>query len=101
MAAFVGYIVQSNFCFPWALTKEGIQFADIAAAGAPAAQWDALPTAAKLQIFGAIFLLELWGESSSALAACGETHYTKGGKPGFFPSFELLRSSIGHPNLDL
>ena len=41
-----------------------------------------------------IAIFEYVGETSTP-------HYTKGGKPGFFPSFELLRSSIGHPNLDL
>jgi hypothetical protein len=84
MAAFVGYIVQSNgIFFPWATTLEGTTYADISAAGSPAAQWDAVPTAAKLQIFGLIFLLELWGESASALAAAGEKHYMRGGKPGY------------------
>jgi len=51
MAAFVGYCVQANgICFPWGLTGQ-ISFADIAAAGSPPAQWDALPTASKWQIF--------------------------------------------------
>ena len=51
MAAFVGFIVQSNgIHFPWDLTTSGISHADIAAAGGPAAQWDALPTASKLQV---------------------------------------------------
>merc|ERR1711937_578898 len=43
MAAFVGYCVQSNTHFPWKLTGE-ISFDDIAAAGGPPDQWDALPT---------------------------------------------------------
>jgi len=101
MAAFVGYCVQSNTCFPWALTTSGIMHSDIAAAGAPPAQWDALPTAAKLQIFGAIFLLELWGETSSALEMDGQKHYMKGGKPGYYPTFNILRETIGQPPLDL
>ena len=63
MAAFVGFIVQSNgLYFPWKTTLEGMSYADISAAGGPAAQWDAVPTAAKLQIFALIFLLELWSE---------------------------------------
>jgi len=98
MAAFVGYIVQSNgIHFPWALTSSGITYADIAAAGGPADQWDALPTAAKLQIFGAIGFLEGWGENYKALAADGQTHYMKGGKPGYFPSFKNGVSPSIHP----
>merc|ERR1719276_108349 len=94
MAAFVGFIVQSNgIHFPWDLTTSGISHADIAAAGGPAAQWDALPTASKLQIFGAIGFLEGWGENSKALKAQGQTHYMRGGKPGFFPSFQETSGS--------
>jgi len=96
MAAFVGFVVQSNFHWPWALTTSGITHADIAAAGGPAAQWDALPTPAKLQIFGLIFLLEVWGESKSNLAACGEKHYMRGGKPGFYPDFTPFTETV-HP----
>jgi len=94
MAAFVGFIVQSNgIHFPWDLTTSGISHADIAAAGGPAAQWDALPTASKLQIFGAIGFLEGWGENSKAMAAQGQKHYMRGGKPGFFPSFKETTGS--------
>mmetsp|Transcript_15247 Transcript_15247/g.41067 ORF Transcript_15247/g.41067 Transcript_15247/m.41067 type:complete len:280 (+) Transcript_15247:38-877(+) len=98
MAAFVGYCVQANgICFPWGLTGQ-ISFADIAAAGSPPAQWDALPTASKWQIFLFIGLLEFWGEGA---AKCETPHYTKGGKPGYFPPFDSLRETIGHPTLDL
>jgi len=96
MAAFVGFIVQSNnIHFPWMMSnKMGISYADIAAAGGPAAQWDALPTIAKLQIFGLIFFLEVWGEGKTTLAAAGEKHYMRGGKPGFYPPFSGL---LPHP----
>ena len=53
MAAFVGFVVQSNgIHWPGALTggPSGVAYADISAAGGPADQWDALPTAAKVQI---------------------------------------------------
>jgi len=97
MAAFVGFIVQSNgIHFPWATTLSGMTYADIAAAGSPAAQWDAVPTAAKMQIFGLIFLLEAWGEY-----AVGDAHYMKGGKPGLYPSFAPIKESLGHPVFDL
>jgi hypothetical protein len=71
MAAFVGYCVQSNgICFPWNLQAPyagspnlanlpAISFADISAAGGPADQWDALPSAAKLQILVFIGFLEV------------------------------------------
>merc|ERR1712118_89474 len=57
-------------------------------AGGPYEQWDALPTSAKLQIFGAIFVLEALGEKMP-------THYMKGGKPGYYPS--LKTQGIPHP----
>jgi len=95
MAAFVGYCVQANgIHFPWALTTSGITHADISAAGGPADQWDALPTASKLQILGFVGLLELISESSYILELSGEKHYMRGGKPGFFPK---LNTWMPHP----
>jgi len=97
MAAFVGYCVQSNgICFPWNLQAPlsgspnlanlpTISFADISAAGGPADQWDALPSAAKLQILVFIGFLEMWSETSTVLKLDGEAHYVRGGKPGYFP----------------
>jgi len=98
MAAFVGYCVQSNgICFPWNIqgpiggtgtiaSLPAISFADISAAGGPADQWDALPTAAKLQILGVVGFLEMWSETSTVLKADGQEHYVRGGKPGYFPA---------------
>jgi len=95
MAAFVGFIVQSNgIHFPWAMTTGGLTYADVSAVGGPAAQWDALPTAAKLQIFSLIFFLEIWGEGADILAADGEKHYMRGGKPGYYPTFDIFRDSV-------
>ena len=65
MAAFVGYCVQANFCWPWNLTGD-TPFSEIAKAGGPADQWDALPTNAKLQIIGFVGFLEWWGENDYA-----------------------------------
>ena len=48
-----------------------------------------------LQILGTIGLLEYLSESSYALEAAGEKHYTKGGKPGFFPP--LKTAGVPHP----
>merc|ERR1712182_113826 len=103
MAGFVGYCVHANgIYFPWSiqapldigfsptLTKDlpTISFADISAAGGPADMWDALPTAAKLQILLVVGFLEMHGESSLALEADGQKHYVRGGKPGYYPSFQ-------------
>merc|ERR1719163_2010661 len=87
MAGFVGFCVQSNgIHFPWDLAN-GVSYADIAAAGGPAAQWDALPTSAKLQIIGFIGFLEMYSETSYVLGLCGEKHYVKG---GFFPPLKAV-----------
>uniref|UniRef100_A0A7S2HKB4 Light harvesting protein n=1 Tax=Haptolina brevifila TaxID=156173 RepID=A0A7S2HKB4_9EUKA len=104
MAAFVGYCVQANgIHFPWALQAPmgainagipTITFGDISAAGGPADQWDALPSAAKLQIIGAIGFLEMWGEASAALEMDGQKHYVRGGKPGYYPTF---KDKMPHP----
>jgi len=87
MAAFVGYCVQSNgIYFPWGLTGS-ISHAEISAAGSPPEQWDALPTAAKVQILLFVGLLEVISESSTILEMSDNKHYMRGGKPGAFPKF--------------
>merc|ERR1719203_2557180 len=57
MAAFVGYIVQANWHFPWAQTRDGASFPSIDLS--PEQQWDAIPAAAKWQIILLIGALEL------------------------------------------
>merc|ERR1719478_167072 len=95
MAAFVGYIIQSNGVhWPWALTGSGITHADISAAGSPADQWDALPTASKVQILLFVGFLEICSESTYILEQSGNKHYMSGGKPGAFPS---LKGVMPHP----
>jgi len=79
MAAFVGYIVQSNGVhFPWPISTDGTPFPSDA--GSPPEQWDALSDAAKWQILLFIGFLEWFSEA-------GGTHYMRGGKPGDFPNF--------------
>merc|ERR1719155_41147 len=100
MAGFVGYCIHANgITFPWniqapiaqtSLTSNlpAIAFSDISAAGSPGDMWDALPTAAKVQIICVVGFLEMHGESSVALEADGQKHYVRGGKPGYYPSFK-------------
>ena len=102
MAAFVGYCVPANgIHFPWNIQGpfpsglDTVSFGDISAAGGPADQWDALPTASKLQILGFVALFEFFGENSFCLEASGEKHYMRGGKPGFYP--DLKKCQIPHP----
>jgi len=90
MAAFVGYCVQSNFVWPWDMTRAGDGFpsADLS----PEAQWDALPTAAKWQIFTVIAAFELWDEADGGNE--NPQHYMRGRQPGKFPSFQLFRDTV-------
>eukprot|EP00310_Coccolithus_braarudii_P013887 CAMPEP_0183343434 /NCGR_PEP_ID=MMETSP0164_2-20130417/9336_1 /TAXON_ID=221442 /ORGANISM="Coccolithus pelagicus ssp braarudi, Strain PLY182g" /LENGTH=259 /DNA_ID=CAMNT_0025514261 /DNA_START=34 /DNA_END=813 /DNA_ORIENTATION=+ len=84
MAAFVGYIVHAN----------GIKFGvpgpqSVVADGLSAPEvWDAIPFLAKLQIIGAIGVLEHISEDKNFLEADGMKHYMRGGKPGYFPTFK-------------
>jgi len=102
MAGFVGFCVHANhIVFPWAVTggpladKAGgptTMFADISAAGSPLDQWDAVPTAGKLQILGTIALLEYVGETTTK----AKPHYTKGGLPGYVPPLKEFEG-VPHP----
>ena len=49
--------------------------------------WDAIPFLAKLQIIGTIGIFEHISEDKNFLAADGMTHYMRGGKPGYMPTF--------------
>ena len=65
MAAFVGFTAVAGRLLP--VGHLGTQtFADIAAAGGPGAQWDALSLVAKAQIFTFIFLMEVRRRSAFA-----------------------------------
>jgi len=87
MAAFIGYCVQSNYRFPWAMTLDGAPFPSLALS--PPEQWDVLPLAAKFQIILFIGFLEFYSEISSSKGQPGENvHYCKGGIPGKYPTFD-------------
>jgi hypothetical protein len=92
MAAFVGYVVQSNFVWPWAMTLDGTPFPSTSLS--PPEQWDALPLAAKIQIIVFVGFLEWYSELSEAEgSSAGQLHYTKGGTPGKYPTFD----AVPHP----
>ena len=50
--------------------------------------WDAIPFLAKLQIIGMVGIMEHISEDKNFLAADGMTHYMRGGKPGYMPTFK-------------
>jgi len=89
MAAFVGYCVQSNFVFPWAISLDGTPHPSINLS--PPEQWDAIPLEGKLQIILFIGFLEWFSELRNDDF---NPHYTKGGKPGKYPPF---KGNLPHP----
>jgi len=102
MAAFVGWLVASGnqlalanghdgvhfpgYCSPF---QTGTTFADIAAAGGPMEQWQAVPEVGKLQILGAIFIIEHQSEWKI------KPHYMAGGTPGSLKGLKNFWDPVG------
>jgi len=87
MAGFVGYIIHANdIRFPW----KPFTADDVPTGLSPQALWDAIPEIAKWQIILTIGFFEFWRENSYILSQDGATHYMRGGKPGYFPTFDQL-----------
>merc|ERR1711953_1268738 len=90
MFGFVGYIVHANgFHWPWPGPWTSIP-TDIS----PQEMWDLTPVEAKWQMILTIGFFEFWRENSYVLESDGEKHYMRGGKPGYFPSFDTLPHPI-------
>ena len=86
-----GYCAQSIYTFPWAISLDGTPFPSTDLS--PPAQWDALPFYSKAQIILFVGFLEWYSEYSKQ----GVDHYTNGGKPGAYPTFD----PIPHPAINL
>merc|ERR1719311_1162918 len=88
MAGFIGYCIHENgIHFPW--TYPGVDWVAFEKMSALAV-WDNLPVGVRLQIIVGVGILEAYGENSVALEADGEAHYMRGGKPGYYPTFDSL-----------
>merc|ERR1719238_442022 len=92
MAGFVGYCVHANgIHFPWKVPGD-----ELCAPGvSPPELWQDIPSEAKWQILLTIGLFEFYSEAAVAKSPGQGGHYMRGGKPGFFPPFNLPKGEKG------
>jgi len=95
MAGFLGFCAQSTPL----VSGEHVfaPYKGYVAGCTPQEQWDNIPYYAKLQIIVFIGMLESYGEGAGSPE--GYVHYTKGGKPGYFP--EIQGKGLGQIPLNL
>merc|ERR1719398_661096 len=97
MAAFLGFTAQ---CTPLVSGEHNIApYRGYVAGCTPQEQWDNIPLYGKLQILVLIGMLESYGEGAGSPE--GYVHYTKGGKPGYYPPIKGKAGPGGQVNLDL
>jgi hypothetical protein len=90
MAGFVGYCIHENgIHFPWYLSTSQKDWSAFEGLSAPAI-WDKFPQGGRLQILLVIGFFEVWSEMNFVLKQDGQSHYMRGGKPGYFPTFDEI-----------
>jgi len=91
MAAVLGFIAQ---CTPTVSGEHTIApYRGYIAGCTPQEQWDNIPLVGKLQILTLVGMLESYGEGAGSPE--GYVHYTKGGKPGYYPPIKGRGSPWG------
>jgi len=91
MAAVLGFIAQ---CTPIVSGEHTYApYRGYVAGCTPQEQWDNIPLVGKLQILTLVGMLESYGEGAGSPE--GYVHYTKGGKPGYYPPIKGRGSPWG------
>mmetsp|Transcript_4508 Transcript_4508/g.13347 ORF Transcript_4508/g.13347 Transcript_4508/m.13347 type:complete len:263 (+) Transcript_4508:62-850(+) len=84
MAGFLGFIAQ---CTDLVSGEHATPpYRGFVAGVTPQEQWDNIPLIGKLQILVFVGMLESYGEGAGSPE--GYVHYTKGGKPGYYPPIQ-------------